>query len=69
MAYEMGLGEMREASIEVIGERLDNLRVEWLPAELVNFAPQQGRGYLPAGLPAHWARRPDSGGYDERART
>jgi uncharacterized protein (DUF362 family) len=52
MAYEMGLGETREASIEVIGERLDNLRVDWLPAKLVNFAPQQGRGYLPAGLPA-----------------
>lgn len=45
MAHEMGLGEMREDSIEVIGERLENLRVEWLPAELANFPIAQGRGY------------------------
>jgi uncharacterized protein (DUF362 family) len=55
MGHEMGLGEMREDSIEIIGERLDNLRVEWLPAELANFAPQEGRGYLPVGPPVYVA--------------
>jgi uncharacterized protein (DUF362 family) len=34
MGYEMGLGEVREDSIEIIGERLDNLRVGWKPAKL-----------------------------------
>jgi len=34
MGYEMGLGEVREDSIEIIGERLDNLRVDWKPANL-----------------------------------
>jgi uncharacterized protein (DUF362 family) len=53
MGHEMGLGEMREDSIEIIGERLDNLRVEWLPAELANFAPQEGRGYVPVRAPAY----------------
>jgi uncharacterized protein (DUF362 family) len=55
LAYEMGLGEMREESIEIVGERLDDLRVEWLPAKLVNFAPQEGRGYMPARAPAYVA--------------
>jgi len=52
MAYAMGLGEMREESIEIVGERLDNLRVEWLPAKLVNVAPQREAGYSPAAVPA-----------------
>jgi len=55
MAYEMGLGEMREESIEIVGERLDDLRVGWLPAELANFGPQEGRGYLPARASAYVA--------------
>jgi uncharacterized protein (DUF362 family) len=57
MAHKMGLGEMREDSIEIIGERLDNLRVEWLPAELANFpvARSRGRGLggAVASIPAH----------------
>jgi uncharacterized protein (DUF362 family) len=32
--FEIGLGEIRQESIEVIGERLDDLRVEWVPARL-----------------------------------
>ncbi len=36
MAYEMGLGEIREDRIEMVGERLDDLRVEWRPARLRN---------------------------------
>jgi uncharacterized protein (DUF362 family) len=58
MGYEMGLGEMREDSIEIVGERLDNLRVQWLPAKLTNFAPQEGSGYLPATAPAYAAGHP-----------
>jgi len=32
-AHRQGLGVIREESIEVVGERLDDLRVEWSPAE------------------------------------
>ena len=35
-AYKQGLGEVREEAIEVVGERLDALRVEWRPAKLKN---------------------------------
>jgi uncharacterized protein (DUF362 family) len=34
MGFEMGLGEIREQSIELLGEKLDNLRVTWKPARL-----------------------------------
>ncbi|MHC4507700.1 MAG: DUF362 domain-containing protein [Planctomycetota bacterium] len=34
MGFEMGLGEIREQSIEVLGERLGDLRVEWKPARM-----------------------------------
>jgi uncharacterized protein (DUF362 family) len=57
MGHEMGLGEMREDSIEIIGERLDNLRVDWLPAELANFPPAQSRRHdldgATASIPGH----------------
>ncbi len=38
MGFDMGLGEIRENSIEIIGERLDNLQVQWKPANLNNNA-------------------------------
>jgi uncharacterized protein (DUF362 family) len=57
MAYEMGLGEMREEHIEILGERLDNLRVEWLPAKIAapTFLGEQGYqpGTAPSGAPAY----------------
>ena len=34
MGYDMGLGEIREASIEIVGERLADLRMPWAPARL-----------------------------------
>jgi uncharacterized protein (DUF362 family) len=34
MGFEMGLGEIREQSIEIAGDKLDNLRVPWKPARL-----------------------------------
>ena len=34
MGFHMGLGEIREESIEIVGERLDNVRVEWKPARI-----------------------------------
>jgi len=46
MAYDMGLGEMREESIQIIGERLDDLRVDWVPAE--PSVPPSAEG-MPAG--------------------
>jgi uncharacterized protein (DUF362 family) len=35
MANAMGLGEIDEGSIEIIGERLDDLRVDWVPAKIL----------------------------------
>ena len=46
MAYDMGLGEMREESIQIIGARLDDLRVDWVPAE--PSVPPSAEG-MPAG--------------------
>jgi uncharacterized protein (DUF362 family) len=37
MGFEMGLGEIREQSIELLGEKLDNVRVTWKPARLKNY--------------------------------
>jgi len=34
MGFEMGLGEIREEAIDIVGERLDNLRVTWKPARM-----------------------------------
>jgi uncharacterized protein (DUF362 family) len=34
MGFNMGLGEIREQSIELLGEKLDNLRMTWKPARL-----------------------------------
>ena len=34
MGYEMGLGEIQEEAIEILGEGIDNLRVDWKPARL-----------------------------------
>jgi uncharacterized protein (DUF362 family) len=34
MGYEMGLGEIREDAIQILGEKLDDLRVDWKPARL-----------------------------------
>ncbi len=36
MGYGMGLGEIREGYIDLIGERLEDLQVEWQPANLEN---------------------------------
>jgi uncharacterized protein (DUF362 family) len=36
MGYQMGLGEIREESIDIVGEKLDDLRVQWSPANLRN---------------------------------
>ena len=33
MAYNQGLGQIREDKIEIIGASLDELRVEWQPAD------------------------------------
>jgi uncharacterized protein (DUF362 family) len=34
MGFEMGLGEIREEAIELLGEKIDNLRTTWKPAKL-----------------------------------
>ncbi len=34
MGYAMGLGEIREEAIEIVGEKLHDLRIDWLPARL-----------------------------------
>ena len=40
MGFEMGLGEIRDQSIEIIGEPLDNVRVEWKPARMKGHKAQ-----------------------------
>jgi len=35
IGFDMGLGEIREQSIEILGEKLDNLRVPWKPARVM----------------------------------
>lgn len=55
MGYEMGLGEMRKESIEIVGERLDDLRVDWLPATLLNAGSLRAPHYGPARTRAHVA--------------
>ncbi len=34
MGFDMGLGEIRKNRIEVVGEKLENLQVEWKPARM-----------------------------------
>ncbi len=34
MGFDMGLGRIQEDSIEILGEKLDNLCVTWKPARL-----------------------------------
>jgi uncharacterized protein (DUF362 family) len=34
MGFDMGLGEIRKQSIEILGEKLDNLCIPWKPARL-----------------------------------
>ncbi|KPK66200.1 MAG: hypothetical protein AMS21_02940 [Gemmatimonas sp. SG8_38_2] len=43
MGYDMGLGEIRENRIEMLGENLEDLQMEWAPAELENRYSQRGR--------------------------
>ena len=40
IGFDMGLGEIRERSIEILGEKLDNLRVEWKPARIKGHKAQ-----------------------------
>ena len=42
MGYDIGLGEIRENRIEMLGERLEDLQMEWAPAELKNRYSQSG---------------------------
>jgi len=34
MGYEMGLGQIDEGSIEIVGEKLDKLAMKWKPAQI-----------------------------------
>lgn len=36
MGYNMGLGEIREESIGIVGEKIEDVRVDWIPAKLKN---------------------------------
>jgi len=44
MGHERGMGEIREDRIELLGERLDDLRVPWSRARLQNQLPSSGGG-------------------------
>jgi uncharacterized protein (DUF362 family) len=52
LGYELGLGEIRQDRIEVVGERLADLQVEWAPAVLKNRL-----GLCPFSAPHFAARR------------
>jgi uncharacterized protein (DUF362 family) len=52
MGYEMGLGEIREDRIELIGDRIDDLQVSWSPADLRNQM-QLGRAGCAMCSPHH----------------
>ena len=41
MGFEMGLGEIHEEAIEVTGENLENLRVDWKPARMKGHKAEQ----------------------------
>lgn len=34
MGYNMGIGQINSESIEIVGEKIENVRVKWTPAEL-----------------------------------
>jgi hypothetical protein len=38
LGYAMGLGEIREECIELVGERLSDIQMPWQPATLSNAA-------------------------------
>jgi uncharacterized protein (DUF362 family) len=60
MGFDMGLGEIRQDRIQMIGESLESLRVEWEPANLENQlaseAVRTGTGPGPLCLARHRAR-------------
>ncbi len=37
MAHEQGVGEIREEAIEIVGDKLDNLRVDWKHAQHIDI--------------------------------
>lgn len=39
-AVATGLGEIREQSVQILGEKLDNLRVTWKPARIKGHKAQ-----------------------------
>jgi hypothetical protein len=52
MGYERGMGEIREDRIELLGERLEDLRVPWSSARLQNqmHANRSGCAMRPCSL-------------------
>ena len=44
MGYNMGLGEIREASIEMIGEKLSDIKMSWRAADLNNTIGKRSHG-------------------------
>ena len=49
MGFEMGLGEIREESMKIVGEKLDNVRVEWKPAKMKGRKSERQRNHESAG--------------------
>ena len=50
MAYEQQLGEIRQEEIEVVGERLTDLLVDWLPATPAKPGQMSRHGYGPGAV-------------------
>ncbi|MFQ5627560.1 MAG: DUF362 domain-containing protein, partial [bacterium] len=54
MGFDMGLGEIRENAIEMVGEKLNDLRVSWQSATLKNRPSFEG-AYLHRHHISHWS--------------
>lgn len=52
MGFDMRLGEIREEAIEIVGAKLNDLRVSWQSAKLKN-RPQYGQAVAPVHAAAH----------------
>ena len=51
MGYERGMGEIREDHIELVGERLDDLRVPWSKAQVQGQLQSSRNGYAMQSCP------------------
>ncbi len=42
MAHRQGLGELLEAEIDLVGARMDEIRMDWLPSDQSGYPQKEG---------------------------